>query len=128
MKPSAVTSLPDLNQNDFPALPEIPEGKALLCFGTSLKNAEKEFAAGCIVNACIEAKKWQPIRGQQFVYSMKANPMIASFVVEGVATALWSLVNDGFIEAVNYQGAIHFIPTPQLAKVFLADTTKLRIA
>lgn len=123
-----VTALPDLNQNDFPALPAISDGRTLLSFGTEWQNAEKEFAAGCIVNACLMAKKWRPVHGQQFVDRMKANPMIAPFLVQGVANALWSLVNDGFIEAVNYQGANHFVPTPRLAQAFLADTSKLRVA
>lgn len=123
-----VTALPDLNQNDFPALPAIPDGKTLLSFGTEWQNAEKEFAAGCIVNACLGLKKWQAVHAQKFVDCMKANPLIAPFVVQGVASALWSLVSDGFIEAVKYQGANHFIPTPRLAQAFLADTNKLRVA
>lgn len=122
-----VAVLPVLNQNAFPALPKIPQGKSLLCFDTEWQNTEKEFAAGCIVNACIMAKKWQSVHDEQFVAHMKANPLIAPFVAQGVANALWALVNDGFIEVVSYQNAIYFVPTPRLAYAFLADFSKLRV-
>jgi len=123
-----VSALPVLDQNDFPAFPEIPDGKILLCFGTEWQNAEKEFAAGCIVNACILAKKWKPVHGEQFFDRMKANPMIAPFDDQGVAHALWALVDDGYVEVVRFQDANHCVPTPRLANAVLADTRKLRIA
>lgn len=122
-----VTTLPMLDQSDYPALPEIPAGKALVCFDTEWQNTEKEFAAGCIVNACMLARKWQPVRAEQFMNCVEANSMIGSFLYPGVASALWFLVNDGFIKAVRYQDANYFVPTPRLANAVLFDSSKLRL-
>jgi len=128
MEITEVTTLPELNQSDFPALPAVPEGKNLIVFNTPWKNAEKEFAAACIVNACIVAGKWQPVHGEQFIERMEANPLIAPFIIQGVANALWSLVSDGYIEAVNCMKANHFIPTKKLADAVLGNPQYLRIA
>lgn len=122
-----VSVLPELNQNEFPAFPEVPEGKTLIACSTKWQNAEKEFAAGCIVNVCLQAKKWQPIPGEKVVDFLKSHPMVAPFMAQEVATALWTLVDEGSIKVVNFMSKNHFIPTPQLAKVFLADARNLRV-
>jgi hypothetical protein len=128
MEISEVTSLPALEQSDFLSLPEVREGATLVCCDTEWKNAEKEFAAGCIVTACIRAKQWQPVHAQQFVDCVREHPLIPPPMAQRVASALWVLVTDGYLEAVRYSGVTHFVPTPRLAHAVLADRRKLRVA
>ncbi len=123
-----VDALPTLDQASFPVLPDVPKGKNLIVFNTPWKNAEKEFAAACIVNACIVAGEWQPVHVQQFVDRMEANPLIAPFIIQGVANALWTLVSDGYVEEVRYMEENHFIPTKKLADAVLGDPRYLRTA
>ncbi len=116
-----VNDLPALNQCDFPALPKIPDGKHLVCFGTKWTNAEMEWAAGCIVTVCIRASQWVPITTVKVLSEMKSNPIIPPPKYEDVVNALRTLIEKGDIGVVRHQGSVYIIPTPGFAYIVLTN-------
>lgn len=121
-----VDQLPELNQNDFPALPEIPEGTTLVPFNSKWANAEKEFAAGIIVTHCIRAHIWKAMDAPAFGDALRRHPM-AAMVRQDVVNALWKMIADKQADIVKVGDTQYVIPTPELASIALAESNSLRV-
>lgn len=124
-----VDELPVLNQADFPALPQLPEGKSLICANSTWQNAQKEFAAACIIAACCQVGHWSPVSWGKFGDQLKRHPLIdARQIVHGTLDALVALVNEGLVETITCASTNYLVPTKSFAEAALSDPRSLRAA
>lgn len=120
-----VDELPVLNQADFPAFPEIPAETTLLIFQSEWRNAEREWAAGIVITACIRAGEWKAVDAPTFM-SLLQNPMF-TFSAQGIVNAVWAFGEEGLVKMVQVGETQYIVPTPELARIALAETNKLRV-
>ena len=127
MDVKTLDQLPVLEQSTFPQLPEIAEGTTLLIFQSAWNNAEKEWAAGIVVTACIREGEWKPVSAPKFVEMLNNHPM-ATFGKQNVVNAMWELIGANQLDIVQVGDTQYLIPTPEMANIALANTNKLRVA
>lgn len=120
-----VQHLDPLNQSLFPALPEgLPDGCALMVFGSPLRKAEKETVLAIIATLSIRAKQWIPVAAVSFSGFLKgASPIISP---QAIINQVWEMAGDGLLDIIRdeSQSMDYVVIKPALAEM-LAES-KLR--
>lgn len=122
-----VDQLPEIDQNAFPTLPEIPEGRYFMPFGSVWSNAEKEFAASIIVTAAVRAGKWVPVSVTEFVSLMQNHPGIMRHggLYRDIMGSIWLMEES--VEVVKVDDMSYAVPKPELGRI-ISEATAPRIA
>jgi hypothetical protein len=114
-----------LDQKYYPVLPEIPTDTILLIIQSNWQKAEREWAAGIIITACIRAGEWKPITSSTFL-SLLQNPMF-TFGAQGIINEVLAFGEEGILELEEVGDIQYIVPTPQFASVALAETNQFRV-
>jgi len=120
---TVVSSLPVFDQNLFPALPQIPDGKALMPFGTSMGKVEREAILSAMVTTAIRKGASSPISMQEFSSVLKQ--VMPPFLMQNVINEGWKLFEEGYIEIITFGKEDFLVPTATFANFI--NSADLRI-
>jgi hypothetical protein len=117
-----VDTLPVLDTDQYGELPEIPEGTVLALFSTPWRQAEPEFMAAAMIQACIDAGEWRPIAANMaFVENTLMRFPNFHFMPQSYWNGLAVLREQGDVEMVEFEGGEYAILQPSLARKALAS-------
>lgn len=115
--------LPEINQDSFPALPEVSEGRYLIPFGSEWNKAEKEYIAGILITAATRAGQWIPVSAQEFRALLTGYSGIpkSAMVYIGLFDIMWEM-NGTDLDIVQVGDLQYIVPRPILVEISLRAT------
>lgn len=117
MSAKIVSALPVLDQTKFfSPLPQIPDGKVLLVFGSPMRKAEKEWVLGIIATAAIREGKWIPVDTTTFLGVIKQmDNIVVTASTQNIVNAVWEMAEKRLLEVIRFEEKDYLVPSPELS-------------
>ncbi|MDQ5951152.1 MAG: hypothetical protein QG639_429 [Patescibacteria group bacterium] len=125
MEPIKVSAVTELDQRQFPELPQFDRSNWILSLaGTKLKNTYKEAVAASLITCCVRSGEWKAI-GVQMLYRVLLYHPVFQDDPQNTIHAVWDLLKEEKVQIlqVSEQGE-YLVPTPELARICLEDAVE----
>jgi len=116
-----IKELPEVNQSEYPLIPEPIMGYHFQIADSGLNKYEEEVVVCALLNAAINAGKWGPVNAKEFmIHVANIYPQNSGVIVESA----YKLSERKMLNILNLGEDKFLLPSPKLASY--VDTAKLR--